>query len=489
MNYITRVQYRIVVSLAMVVALSFAVVAPTTAFAQYDGGSGDGSCCDYVDTSWDNGGYVDTSWDSGGYVDTSWDSPYVDTSWDSPYVDTSWDSPYVDTSWNSSPYVDTSWDSPYVDTSWNSSPYVDTSWQNAYADVYTYNYANQQYDNQSAYNYGSSYGTNYLSSLYSGGGSSYTPPRYTPPTTYTPPTYVPPQPQPQYCPAGTTGTYPNCHYPQPVYTNNTSNYCTNGSCNSSYVDNSYVNNSINGSFNTNIANSGNSNYSVTAPVYQVTPQPIVQYQFTQPIVYTTPTYYNQNLYCAISVTGGYGSGMVSLTWTSTGATSAYISPIVGYVNPNGSTSFYANGNNVYSLTVTGPGGTYTCRTQAVASAPYVSLSQIPYTGFDFGPVGNALYWMGLISFAVAAAYLVLYYQGGAFALAGSMLGSVRRVDHVSAAEATIEEAPAPAHVHEEETSPVAALEALPVSDAQPMKDSMFIQRGHDGTPRIVINRA
>lgn len=48
-------------------------------------------------------------------------------------------------------------------------------------------------------------------------------------------------------------------------------------------------------------------------------------------------------------------------------------------------------------------------TQA-GSQPLTSLylSQIPYTGLDLGPVGTAVYWMALVLFALAAAYIVLF---------------------------------------------------------------------------------
>lgn len=42
---------------------------------------------------------------------------------------------------------------------------------------------------------------------------------------------------------------------------------------------------------------------------------------------------------------------------------------------------------------------------------YVLLTQIPYTGFDFGPVGNAIYWMTLATIAIAGAYLLIYQRG------------------------------------------------------------------------------
>ena len=42
----------------------------------------------------------------------------------------------------------------------------------------------------------------------------------------------------------------------------------------------------------------------------------------------------------------------------------------------------------------------------------IALSQIPYTGFDAGLLGNAMYWLGMILVAMCGAYLIVYYQGG-----------------------------------------------------------------------------
>lgn len=41
-----------------------------------------------------------------------------------------------------------------------------------------------------------------------------------------------------------------------------------------------------------------------------------------------------------------------------------------------------------------------------AAAPYVSLSAVPYTGLDLGPVGTTLYWSFLVLWSLAAAYLI-----------------------------------------------------------------------------------
>ena len=39
----------------------------------------------------------------------------------------------------------------------------------------------------------------------------------------------------------------------------------------------------------------------------------------------------------------------------------------------------------------------------------VALTQVPYTGFDFGPVGNAVYWTSLTIVSLALAYIVIFY--------------------------------------------------------------------------------
>ncbi len=46
---------------------------------------------------------------------------------------------------------------------------------------------------------------------------------------------------------------------------------------------------------------------------------------------------------------------------------------------------------------------------SVQPLAYLYLSQIPYTGLELGPVSTVLYWLALIGFALALAYLVLFY--------------------------------------------------------------------------------
>jgi len=157
--------------------------------------------------------------------------------------------------------------------------------------------------------------------------------------------------------------------------------------------------------------------------------------------YNRNTSYYSNYYaqpaCSIVVSrygGTYGyDRTVSLSWTSSNATSAYLTN-VGSVGTNGAQAIYYPFNSSYTLTVYGPGGssscttytqqysynnnyvypntysypTYTYPTYTYPSYTYVPLSQIPYTGFDFGTFGNSLYWFGIVLVAFVGAYLIVY---------------------------------------------------------------------------------
>lgn len=166
------------------------------------------------------------------------------------------------------------------------------------------------------------------------------------------------------------------------------------------------------------------------------------------------TNYHSNQYaqpaCSIEVTrynGSYGyDRTVTITWTSSYATSAYLSG-VGSVGVNGAQAMYYPFNPNYTLTVYGPGGSSSCTTYTqnytyqnhdyVRPSPYlnsnytypvtyitptytnptvytsiaqtyVPLNKIPYTGFDYGMLGNALYWLGIILVAGAGANFIVY---------------------------------------------------------------------------------
>ena len=169
---------------------------------------------------------------------------------------------------------------------------------------------------------------------------------------------------------------------------------------------------------------------------------------------------------------------------------------------------------MYTLTVSGYGGTRTCTAYVTVQGSYISLSQIPYTGFDAGLLGNALYWLSLISFAVAGAYLVVYYLprnvfGGAgtastLAFAGSSLRArkqnVAMHETVKVPEASkVEVVEKPIETMTSlgrstatgEASPIDVMEFLPVASvAHSTKDAMTVLPSNDGgAPRIVITRS
>lgn len=131
-------------------------------------------------------------------------------------------------------------------------------------------------------------------------------------------------------------------------------------------------------------------------------------------------------------------GGAILRWSSTDASSAYLSN-VGSVALFGSYAVPASYDRTYTLTVYGNGQSESCEvhvsggtgsyhypqytyphypqytqypTQYSSAYPYISLSQIPYTGVDLGAAGSILYFAALLSFALAGGYLMVYFNGG-----------------------------------------------------------------------------
>ncbi len=133
----------------------------------------------------------------------------------------------------------------------------------------------------------------------------------------------------------------------------------------------------------------------------------------------------------------WGSGVI-LRWQSTEATSAHLSG-VGAVSTYGAYTVYPTYDTTYTLTVYGNGQPRQCELEIDRdysygsygsygthypqntptytpgysyNYPYVALTQIPYTGLDFGIAGTMLYVAVFALFAIAGAYLLAYYQGG-----------------------------------------------------------------------------
>ena len=310
------------------------------------------------------------------------------------------------------------------------------------------------------YSRGSSYGF--------GGGSSYSTPFKISNPKF--PSYPAPRPQPPVRPQ------PPAVFPPSAtsHTNVNTNTCVNHSCNTN-VNN--IDNSINGSFNQNLA--------PITPVYTLPPQQLIQY--------VAPAAGGFCVITASPSTIQNGQAAI-LNWNSMGPGNAWISDGIGFVAPVGSLAVRPNVSTNYVLTVNGPQGPRTCNVFVNVTGSYVSLSQIPYTGFDLGTLGNAAYWTGLLSFALAAAYLVVYYQGGMGSFVPSFAGMVKlpKLSVAKREEETTETLAAPAMFSQKFVAPVIAptkvatreIENLPVArTVNAPKDAMTFDAG-----KIVVSR-
>ncbi len=213
----------------------------------------------------------------------------------------------------------------------------------------------------------------------------------TPPSTGVYPNCVtPPPPPPHVCSVGYTGTYPNCVPPPSVpaclaLTANTSTF-TPGQ-------------SITLTWKTQNATS----VTIDQGVGSVTPvlggSTVVHPTATTTYTATVPNA-AINAACSVTLTpqttppppppggctsncGGGGGGGGCISNCSTGGGGGSVSGGGGFVS----------------------GGTIS---RQITPAGYVYLSQIPYTGLDLGPVGTVIYWVLLILWCAAAAYLIIF---------------------------------------------------------------------------------
>ena len=442
----------------------------------------------------ENTGYFETG---GGDIYDEYFTPYANDTYDeyfTPYGSDTYDEYFT-------PYGSDTYDeyfTPYGSDTYDEyfSPYG-----NDIYDEYFTPYGNDVYDEYFSpyddYDYVYDEGVAYSERSYS--SPSYSQPSYSQPYSFRAPStsYSPsyPQPRPQ---------------PQPVYQQPRQQQQQQQQQQGGGQPINIVNTNNNNNVNNNV------NTAPVTPVYQAPVTYPVQYVYPQPVYPTYPTYPTypaQNTYCVItaspsSITNGQAS---YLTWSSTGATSAWLSDGIGQVAVNGSLAVRPNSSKMYTLTVSGYGGTNTCTAYVTVQGSYVSLSQIPYTGFDAGLLGNALYWLSLISFAVAGAYLVVYYLprnvfGGAgtastFAFAHStgsgQAGSTLRARKQNVAMHETVQIPEESKVEVVETpvetmtpSPIDVMEFLPVASvAHSTKDAMQVLPSNDGgAPRIVITR-
>ncbi|MBM3261008.1 hypothetical protein FJY93_01175 [Candidatus Kaiserbacteria bacterium] len=502
---------------------------PSVAFAQYDyydtsaygydGGSYDGGCCSYD------------------YYDTSAYNDYYDTSaYNYDYYDTSAYNDYYDTSAYNYDYYDTSAYNDYYDTSYPDYGFGGYNYGNYASPMYSYTPSYGGIGGFGGYGGYGGYATGggyFVDSgpiptwpINTGWPSGFGHSMAGPVVVGTPSGPVG-QTQTQSQSQGNTQTQsnpisisitpstPGIPSNQTVTQNTTASASTgpiNNSTSVGPIKNTTTNTNTTGN-NTNTITVNGQPITITNTNINNNPAPVFQTPIQQLINYTFPAN-RQAPTCTISVSSSYynsySNSPVTLSWSSTNAYTASISPNVGSVNPNGSTTVYpVSGTTIYTMTVYGEGGTGTCQTQVVYQAqpvyqppvyvpqppvyvppqvpvkPYVSLSQIPYTGFDFGPVGNGLYWAALLSFAIAAAYLAVYYKGG-FALALGTAGSRRAQPAKTQTAATA--------VAEKKTSstPSTVLTDLPTREVRnATSDTMVIAQAHnaDEMPRIFINRA
>lgn len=281
-------------------------------------------------------------------------------------------------------------------------------------DAYDYSSYDQSYDYSSydqAYQdyYDQYYEEYYADTSYSTPScASCSAPYYSTPTSY----YTPYQQQ------ILSAYYPDFVYPPvtpvvPSNTTNNTNTCTNGSCNTNIDDHSVVNIpttvTVNSTQQTQFCPSGMSG---TYP------------NCYWPTVQTCPT-------------NTFG------TWpncTYPQPTTYDICPNIAGVQPSLMPGYYIqNGNCYQNVTPIYP---------APAPQPYVTLSSVPYTGLDLGPVGTTLYWGFLVLWCLFAAYLIAVKRVHS-KLAGWIVGSstsahVAHDSHAApAAHASAHAAPAP----------------------------------------------
>lgn len=135
---------------------------------------------------------------------------------------------------------------------------------------------------------------------------------------------------------------------------------------------------------------------------------------------------------------------VTLSWVTTRASSVSIDNGVGVVTPTASGTVVVNptSDTTYTATVPNAPANANCQVRVVIESPtctsncgggggggggrrtprvvidsetefeeplsFVYLSEVPYTGLELGPIGTVIYWIMLIGWSAALAYLVLF---------------------------------------------------------------------------------
>ncbi len=484
-------KFFVVIALLCAITIASGFIAPSAVHAD----SGDG----WGDTTWGSDSWGDTTY-GGGWGDTTYNDGWGDTTyndgWGGTTYNDGWGGTTYNDGWGGTTYND-GWGGTTLGTdSWGGTTLGSDAWGGTtlgtdswggttfgtdvygtdvikqYGVGYSYNkYATGYYSGYGSTGYGSTGGSS------SGGGFSMPSFGRAPSTSYAP-------------------SYPASQPQRPVQQQQQQQSST-------PINIVNTNNNVNTNVNT-VSVIPVAQTPVTYPVQYVYPQqPVYPIYPIYPTYPTYPIYPTTNAYCVITATqGSIANGQAAyLSWSSSGATSAWLSDGIGAVAVNGSLAVRPNVSKTYTLTVSGYGGTNTCNAYVTVQGSYISLSQIPYTGFDAGIMGNALYWLSIISFAVAGAYLAVYYVPGTlFSAAGKTqvlaFANSAKSSHQSDAYETVRipeeskldvvEAP----VETMTPSPVDVMENLPVAPtAKQTTDSMTVEISKEGdAPRIVINR-
>jgi hypothetical protein len=159
--------------------------------------------------------------------------------------------------------------------------------------------------------------------------------------------------------------------------------------------------------------------------------------------------------CHLSLTTAGGSPVSSinsgdsvvLSWTSSNVTSGSIDNNVGTASPvsSGSVTIYPPSSTTFNGTFTGPNGTATCSIPLTVNTggggggggggglnqpdvglseqpnpqplAFVSLSQIPYTGFEAGPALTMIFWLAVAALSALIAYAIVGRGATRYALA------------------------------------------------------------------------
>ena len=108
---------------------------------------------------------------------------------------------------------------------------------------------------------------------------------------------------------------------------------------------------------------------------------------------------------------------MTISWTSANASSGSINNGFGTVALSGSRTIYPTQTTTYTGTFWSYNGQQvTCSATVYMNGyvppqnpntPFVTLSAVPYTGLDLGPVGTVLYWGFLAFWCALAAYLIV----------------------------------------------------------------------------------